>query len=278
MLNEMNWLETNRANWDERVKIHLAAECYDTSDLRGGRGRLHPIEEAELGPVDGLRILHLQCHFGRDSLILAQRGAAVIGLDFSSPAIAAARALAADLGLTERAKFIEADLYEAPNALPEPESFDLVFVSWGAVNWLPDIRRWADIVIYFLRPGGAFYLAEGHPCAAVFDDATRLANGMPGYFAPYFSGEPLILNDPRDYADDTARLKNSTTCEWIHPLGKVVTSLLDAGLALNWLHEHDSVPWRMFDQLVRDATGMYRWPDRAWLPLAYSLRAERSKN
>jgi SAM-dependent methyltransferase len=274
----MNWLQTNRANWDERVKIHLAAECYDMSALRGGRGRLHPIEEAELGPVDGLRILHLQCHFGRDSLILAQRGAAVVGLDFSSPAIAAARALAADLGLTERAKFIEADLYEAPNALPEPGSFDLVFVSWGAVNWLPDIRRWADIVTYFLRPGGVFYLAEGHPCAAVFDDTTRLANGMPGYSAPYFSGEPLILDDPRDYADDTARLKNSTTCEWIHPLGKVVTSLLDAGLALNWLHEHDSVPWRMFDQLVRDATGMYRWPDRPWLPLAYSLRAERSEN
>ena len=94
----MNWLQTNRANWDERVKIHLAAECYDTSALRGGHGRLHPIEEAELGPVDGLRILHLQCHFGRDSLVLAQRGASVIGLDFSSPAIAAARALAADHG------------------------------------------------------------------------------------------------------------------------------------------------------------------------------------
>jgi hypothetical protein len=101
---------------------------------------------------------------------------------------------------------------------------------------------------------------------------------MPGYSTPYLGGEPLILNDPRDYADDTARLKNSTTWEWIHPLGKVVTSLLDAGLALNWLHEHDSVPWRMFDQLVRDPTGMYRWPDRPWLPLAYSLRAERSKS
>jgi SAM-dependent methyltransferase len=274
---EMNWRETNRANWDERVKIHLAAECYDLSALRGGHGRLQPIVEVELGPVAGTRILHLQCHFGRDSLTLAQRGATVVGLDFSSPAIAAARALAAELGLTERAKFIEADLYEAPNALRGPGSFDLVFVTWGAINWLPDIRRWADIVVHFLRPGGAFYLAEGHPCAAVFDDETRLANGMPGYSAPYFLGEPLILNDPRDYADEKARLKNATTCEWIHPLGEVVTSLLEAGLTLNWLHEHDSVPWRMFAQLVRDATGTYRWPDRPWLPLAYSLRAERPK-
>jgi hypothetical protein len=90
-----------------------------------------------------------------------------------------------------------------------------------------------------------------------------------------FLGELLILNDPRDYADDTAQLKNSTTSEWIHPLGKIVTSLLDAGLALNWLQEHDSVPWRIFDQLVKDVTGKYRWPDRPWLPLSYSLRAER---
>jgi SAM-dependent methyltransferase len=274
-MTETNWLDTNRMNWDERVKIHLAAESYDLRPLREGRGRLTPIEEAELGPVDGVRILHLQCHFGRDSLILAQRGAVVVGVDFSSPAIAAARDLAAELGVNKRAKFIEADLYEAPNALSEPGSFDLVFVTWGTINWLPDIRRWADVVAYFLRPGGALYLADHHPCASVFDDATRMPNGMPGYFAPYFLDEPLILTDPRDYADDTTRLQNATTYEWIHPLGRVVTSLLEAGLALKWLHEHDSVPWRMFDHLVRDAMGMYRWPDRPWLPLAFSLRAER---
>jgi SAM-dependent methyltransferase len=161
----MNWLETNRKNWDERVKIHLAAASYDLKSLRDGRGRLTPIEEAEVGPVDGVRILHLQCHFGRDSLILAQRGAKVVGVDFSSPAIAAARNLATELELTERAKFIEADLYDAPNALPEPGSFDLVFVTWGTINWLPDIRRWANIVAYFLRPGGALYFADHHPCA-----------------------------------------------------------------------------------------------------------------
>jgi SAM-dependent methyltransferase len=270
-----NWREFNRANWDERVKIHLAADFYDLSPLRGGRGRLTPIDEAELGPIDGIRILHLQCHFGRDSLVLAQRGASVVGVDFSGPAIAAARDLAAELGLTERAKFIETDLYETPKALPEPGSFDLVFVTWGAINWLPDIRQWADVVAYFLRPGGALYLAEGHPCALVFDDLARMPTGMPGYFVPYFLSEPLILNDSRDYADDTARLQNATIYQWMHPLGKIVTSLLEAGLTLQWLHEHDSVPWRMFDLLVRDGQGMYRWPDRPWLPLAFSLRAER---
>ena len=165
------WRSLNRANWDERVAVHLGAEDYELGALRAGRGGLNPIEEAELGPVDGLRVLHPQCHFGRDSLILAQRGAEVTGLDFSPPAIAAARELAAELDLAGRTRFVEADLYDAQAAIPEPGSFDLVFVTWGAINWLPDIRRWAEIVAWFVKPGGALYLAEAHPAALVLDDA-----------------------------------------------------------------------------------------------------------
>jgi hypothetical protein len=150
-----------------------------------------------------------------------------------------------------------------------------VFVNWGAINWLPDIRRWAEIVAHFINPGGELYLAEGHRSAHVFDDEKRLPDGMPGYYIPYFVGQSLRFDDPRDYADDSARLENATTYEWLHPLGKIVTSLLDAGLTLKWLHEHDSVPWRMFDQLVEDANGMYCWPDKPWFPLAFSLRAQR---
>ena len=164
------WRALNRANWDERVAVHLAAPSYEVDSLRAGQGRLNRIEEAELRPVGGLRVLHLQCHFGRDSLILAQRGAEVVGLDFSPEAVLAARTLAAELGLTNRARFVEADLYDAPAAIPEPGSFDLVYVTWGAINWLPDIRRWAEIVAFFLKPGGALYLAEGHPAALVLDD------------------------------------------------------------------------------------------------------------
>ena len=156
------------------------------SALRAGRGRLHPIEEAELRPVDGLRVLHLQCHFGRDTLTLAQRGAEVVGLDFSPEAIRAARALAAELGLEGRARFVEADLYDAPAAIPEPAAFDLVYVTWGAIYWLPDIRRWAEIVAFFLKPGGTLYLAEGHPAALVFDDLAPRHGPMPGWFVPYF--------------------------------------------------------------------------------------------
>ncbi len=271
----VDWRELNRANWDERVPIHFRAKSYDLDPLRTGQGRLNSIEQAELGQVTGRRILHLQCHFGRDSLTLAQQGAEVIGLDFSAPAIATARQLADELKLATRARFVEADLYEAPEAIGEPASFDIVFVTWGALAWLPDIGKWAEIVAHFLRPGGYLYLAEGHPAALVFDDAAKGADGVPGRFAPYFQREPLLLDSPEDYADPTARLRNSRTVEWLHPLSDIVMALLNAGLRLAWLHEHDRVPWRMFCELVETEEGLYCWPREPWLPLAFSLRAER---
>lgn len=271
-----DWLALNRANWDERVPIHMRSEAYALGHLRAGRGQLHAIEEAELGPVAGLRVLHLQCHFGRDTLVLAQRGADVVGLDFSVRAVHAARTLADELGLASRARFVVADVYDAPEAIAEPASFDLVFVTWGALCWLPDMRRWAGVVAHFLKPGGRLYLAEGHPAAYVFDDDTGTSDGMPGLFAPYFRREPLRLDDARDYADATARLANSRTLQWVHPLGDLLTALIAAGLRLDWLHEHDRVPWRMFRNLSRDGDGMYHWPREPWLPLAFSLTATRA--
>ena len=190
------------------VGVHLGPRGCDLSDLRAGRGRLNAIEEEELPPVKGKRVLHLQCHFGRDSLTLAQRGAEVVGLDFSAPAIEAARRLANELGLAVRASFVHADLYGAVKAIPPPHGFDLVFVTWGAICWLPDISRWTQIVATMLRPGGELYLADGHPAAYVFDDE---AGGMPGWFAPYFSRNPLVNADPGDYVDPDARLTNATS-------------------------------------------------------------------
>jgi SAM-dependent methyltransferase len=270
-----DWRALNRANWDERVPVHLGPRGYDLAKLASGAARLNAIEEAELGRVAGLRILHLQCHFGHDSLILAQRGATVVGLDFSAPAIEAARELAQRLGLADRARFVQSDLYDAAAAIPEPGAFDAVFVTWGALPWLPDIRGWARVVAHFLKPGGWLYLAEGHPAALVLDDLCRLPNGNPGFFAPYFHQEPLLIDDATDYVDREARLTNAATCQWIHPLGAVVTALIEAGLRLDWLHEHPNVTWRMFQCLVEDAAGLFNWPGQPWLPLAYSLRASR---
>ena len=144
-------------------------------------------------------------------MILAQRGATVVGLDFSAPAIAAARALAAELGLAEHARFVQADLYDACDAIPEPAGFDRVYVTWGAIAWLPDIHRWAEIVAFFLKPGGTLYLAEAHPAAQVFDDAAAQPDGRPGFFAPYFSREAVVFQEAHDYLDETAVVRNATT-------------------------------------------------------------------
>jgi SAM-dependent methyltransferase len=274
-VSEPVWKATNRAHWDEKVALHLGPRGYNLTSLRAGHGRFNAIEEAELWPVAGSRILHLQCHFGSDTLKLAQRGATVVGLDFSAPAIDAARRLAGELGLADRARFVHADLYDAPAAIPERASFDMVYVTWGAIHWLPDIYRWAQIVCHFLKPSGSLYLAEAHPAAMVFDDAAVLPDGRPGYFAPYFSREPVVMEEAHDYIDETTTVVNATTYTWVHPLGDVISSLLKAGMTLDWLHEHDGVTWHMFDVLVRSADGLWRWPDKPWLPLAFSLRATR---
>jgi SAM-dependent methyltransferase len=272
-MTDPQWREFNRAGWDERVDLHLEAESYDLGPLRSGHGALTPIEEPEIGPVDGLHILHLQCHFGRDTLTLAQRGATVVGLDFSPRAITVARTLAEELGMSDRAHFIEADLYDAPKVLNDV--FDLVFVNWGSIGWLPDISRWAEIVAHFIKPGGALYQIEGHPCAEAFDSQEGMPGGMPGYSIPYFIGEALRLDHTSDYASPKF-LRNAVRYEWIHPLGETVTSLLAAGLTLKWLHEHDSAPFRRYKVLIKASNGMYTWPNQGWFPLSFSLRAERS--
>jgi SAM-dependent methyltransferase len=269
-----DWRSSNRAHWDELVALHTGPRGYRLDDLRAGHGKFGAIVESELGPVAGQRILHLQCHFGRDTLILAQRGATVTGLDFSEPAIDAARTLAGELGLADRARFVQADLYDACDAIPEPSSFDHVFVTWGAIWWLPDIVRWAEIVAFFLRPGGTLYLAEMHPAAMVFDDAARQSDGRPGFFIPYFSRDAIVM-EVQDYIDETATLTHATAHIWLHRLSDIITGLINAGLQIDWLHEHDGLTWQMFKHLVKGADGLWRWPDKPWLPLAFSLRASR---
>jgi SAM-dependent methyltransferase len=275
---EQDWRALNRANWDERVAVHLGPGGYDLAPLRAGVGRLDAIVEAELGAVAGLRIVHLQCHIGNDTLALAQRGAdAVVGVDFSPAAIGAACALADELGLPN-ARFVLSDVYDAPAAVGEPSgSFDVAFATWGTIGWLPDVRAWARVVAHFLRPGGALYFADGHPAGFVFDDLAGPSDpeGRPGWFTPYFGGA-IVVDDASDYADGSARLANSRTVQWMHPIATILEALRAAGLRLEWLREHPRVTWRMFRSLVRDADGLWTWPEKPWLPLGLSLRAVRA--
>lgn len=279
-LDSGEWLEANRAKWDERVPVHLASAFYDQSKLRAGAGELYPIEEAELAGVfpnglGGLRILHLQCHFGADSLVLAQRGATVVGIDFSKPAIVAARGLAEEVGLADRARFVHANLYDARHVLPEPESFDAVYTTWGTIGWLPDVEEWARIVAWFLKPGGRLYFADGHPTAFVFDGSEP--TGLPSFAYPYDTdGVADVVEADKDYADESVKLAATTTWEWMHPLGETLTALIDAGLRIDFVHEHFEVPWKMFASLEPSRPGLFGWPDKKWLPLGVSLAATKA--
>jgi len=165
----LDWLSRNRELWDERVPIHVASELYDVDSFVAGRSTLRPFDLAEVGAVDGLTLVHPQCHFGLDTLSWARRGARVTGLDFSPPAIAAARAIAERAGI--EAEFVEANVYDAVNALGG-RRFDIVYTGLGALNWLPDIERWARTMLELMAPGGRFYLAEFHPFTNVFGDAS----------------------------------------------------------------------------------------------------------
>jgi SAM-dependent methyltransferase len=276
-LHDGEWLDANRAQWDERVPLHLESEFYDVDALKAGTAVLYPIEEEELPLVApdglaGLRVLHLQCHFGADSLILAQRGAEVVGLDFSKPAVLAARELASELGLN--ARFVHANVYDARHVLPEPESFDIVYTTWGTIGWLPDVAEWARIVAWYLKPGGRLYFADGHPAAWVFDGLAE--NGMPEWKYPYDTdGVADIVEDASTYVDDSIETAATKTFEWQHPVSETVTALLDAGLTIDALHEHYELPFRMFESLVPTRPRMFGWADKKWMPLGWSIAATR---
>ncbi len=170
-----DYLKVNRANWNDRAAIHYKDEAggYRVKEFLAGEDNLHGIEDREVGDVRGKRIAHLQCHFGIDTLCLARRGASCVGLDFSPVAIAAARELQKQTGLD--ASFVEGNVYDA-RALIEGQ-FDMVYVTWGAINWLPDIARWAQVVASLLKPGGTLYLLEGHPSLFTHDENQRLTSG-----------------------------------------------------------------------------------------------------
>ncbi|UOE46099.1 class I SAM-dependent methyltransferase [Agromyces larvae] len=220
-------------------------------------------------------MLHLQCHFGSDSLSLVNLGATVVGIDFSEPAIDEARRTAAELGVADRARFIQANVYDARHLLPEPESFDLVFTTWGTIGWLPDVAEWARIVAWFLKPGGHLYFADGHPTAWIFDDQGAAGGeaSLPSVKYPYAASEPDVLDDPSDYADTETVLEHARTWEWTHPLSETMRAIRDAGLVIEEFEEHFRLPWRIFPAAVPLGEGMFGWPDAKWIPLAVELVA-----
>jgi SAM-dependent methyltransferase len=264
-----DYLASNQANWDDRTQIHLASRFYDVEGwLRDGRGPRQREIEA-LGDVRGLRLLHLQCHFGLDTLAWARAGAQVTGLDFSPAAIEAARDIAGRSGLAERAEFVCADVFEAAAAL-EHTTFDIVYVSLGALCWLPSVERWAEQVGLLVAPSGRFYIHDVHPLAwALADDSLVIEHS---YFE---ESEPHVDDSGVTYTDADRPIDSRRTYEWNHGIGETVTALIRHGLRLEWLIEHDSTAWQRFPWLVVDAEGNWSAPEGKRLPLSFSLLASR---
>ncbi len=267
-MDNKKYLDSNRDLWDRLVPIHKRSEFYDVEAFRSGRSTLLDIEHQEVGQVEGKKLLHLQCHFGLDTLSWARAGAEVTGVDFSPDAIDLARSISAESGIA--AKFICCDIYDLQEHLTG--EFDVVFTSGGVLPWLPDLRKWAEIASHFVKQGGMFYIREFHPFSGVFDDENEVDRPTVRY--PYFhSGEPMRFENEGSYADGTADVR-AVHYEWTHSLSDAMNSLIEAGLRIEFVHEFPFSSYQSHPFLEQGSDGMWRYPKRPEsLPLMFSINA-----
>jgi SAM-dependent methyltransferase len=268
------YVETNRASWDERAPAHAASPDYAFSRFIDDQTFLSDVVRFDLprlGDLAGLKGVHLQCHIGTDTISLARLGAQMTGLDVSPASLTQARLLAERAG--PRVEFVEAELYDAVSVLGA-EAFDFVFTGIGALCWLPSIRRWADVVAALLTPGGRLFLREGHPMLWALDG--ERSDGLLAVEYPYFEHEdPIIEEAPGTYVETEASFTHNLIHTWNRGLGEIVSALLEAGLELTMLVEHDSVPWDALPgQMTRIELGEWRLTDRPGrLAHSYTLQA-----
>lgn len=266
-MNDPTILESNRQLWDTWTELHAHSAFYDLEGFLGGSTSLRRIELEELGEeVAGRRLLHLQCHFGLDTLSWARLGAEVTGMDLSPKAMELAQSLSRQANLP--ARFVESDLYALPEVLDEPESFDIVYTSYGALDWLQDLDRWAGIVTSYLKPGGHFYMVEFHPLAFMLGEDGRTLT------YPYFpQGEAVRTVERGSYAAPGEET-TGVSYVWPHSLSEVLSALLTAGLRLEFLHEFPYSPYDCFPFTEEVKPGHAIVPGHEHdVPLAYSIKA-----
>jgi SAM-dependent methyltransferase len=269
-----DYRSVNRANWDERAPAHAKSPDYAVASFLEDSEFISHVVRFDLpllGDIVGTRGVHLQCHIGTDTVSLARLGARMTGLDFSLPALEEARRLSAATGAD--IAFAPADVYDAVEALG-PERFDLVYTGVGALCWLPDIDRWAAVVARLLVPGGRLFLREAHPMLWALEDVRP--DGLLVVEYPYFEREEAVVwTEQGTYVRTDAAFQHNTTHVWNHGLGEVVSALLDRGMQITALVEHDTVPWDAFPgQMEKLESGEFRLADRPWrLAHSYTLQA-----
>lgn len=266
-----NYLAINRANWDSRVPHH--EKGYDVALFRSDPDHLSEtvrFDRPRLGDVAGADVVHLQCHIGTDTLSLHRLGARVTGLDFSAPALEVARRLAQDIGA--EADFVESDVYSAFDVLPRGR-FDLVYTGIGALCWLPNVAKWAEIVSGLLHPGGELFIREGHPMLWALCDPRP--DGLVTLDYPYFETVGWHGAEEFSYVAHDEPLASPSFVSFNHGMAQIFNALWDAGMEITYFEEHDSVPWNALgDCMVAGELGEWRLaekPER--LAASYTLRA-----
>lgn len=260
---ELNYLEINRQLWNNKTEVHIRSDFYNLENFKKGGTSLAPIELEQLGDVRGKSLLHLQCHFGMDTLSWARRGANVTGVDLSDKAIATAQQLAKDLKID--ARFICCDIYDLPKYLDA--QFDIVFTSYGTIGWLPDLKPWGEVIARYLKPGGEFHFIEFHPMVWMFDDDLSYVQYS------YFNKEAIVEVTNGTYADRSAPLKDQSI-SWNHSLSDVFQALLDQGLSIEQFTEYDWSPYNIFPRGIEIEPG--KWQTQGMegkLPMIFALKA-----
>lgn len=256
------YFEANRQGWNKRTPVHVRSTMYDVDGFRAGKTSLNKIELQEVGNVKGKSLLHLQCHFGLDTLSWAREGATVTGVDISEEAIAQAKQLAAELGIA--AEFVCSNIYQISDLLDR--QFDVVFTSYGAICWLPDLQEWGQIISRFLKPGGIFYIVEFHPVVYMLDDE------MQHLKYPYSSTQVIEEVQTGTYTDFSAPITYKEYT-WNHGLGEVVNALATAGLRIEMLHEFPFSCYNCFRHLQQGEDGYWRIRGEEAVPIMFSLTA-----
>lgn len=264
------YFDTNLKRWNELVDINAQSKFYDLDGFKKGKTSLLSIERKELTEVKGKNLLHLQCHFGMDTLSWAREGAIVTGVDFSENAIKLARTLSNELEIP--ASFIHSNIYNLPNVLDT--TFDIIFTSYGVIGWLPDLYKWAEIINHFLKPQGIFYIIENHPFGNLIDEKYKEEFKI-GY--DYFNkGEPYRFDDDGSYANIEVKIKNKTTYDWFHSMEDIINALLNVNFKLLFLHEFPFSFFQIHPDMKRRQDGYWEFQTfKHSIPMMFSLKAKK---
>ncbi|MXN90032.1 methyltransferase domain-containing protein [Flavobacterium sp. Sd200] len=263
MKTEDNYIALNKKAWNNKIPVHVASDFYDMPGFMAGKCTLKDIELKLLGNFANKKVLHLQCHFGQDTISLARLGANATGVDFSDAAIQKAQDIAAELDVP--AQFICCDIYSLPEVLHE--KFDVVFTSYGTIGWLPDLDRWASVISHFLKPGGTFVIAEFHPVLWMFN------NDFTAIIYRYFKSNAIIEDETGTYANTNAPITNQTV-SWNHSLTEVINSLIKQNLTIEMFNEYDYSPYNCFNGMAEFEPGKFRIANLGdKIPMVYSIKA-----